>query len=165
LTPLILPLTSPPYSLSHSEAGLFGIAGAAGAIAARKAGRWADSGYAQHATFAGLAFMLLGWLPAAFLPVSLWGVALALLMMDFGLQAVHVANQALIYRSKPEAQSRLTAAYMLFYCAGSASGGIASTMVYDRVGWTGICLLGSASVLAAVFFWASTRRKHSHSGG
>src|SRR5581483_6436717 len=32
LTPLILPLTSPPYSLSHSQAGLFGIAGAAGAI-------------------------------------------------------------------------------------------------------------------------------------
>jgi len=76
--------------------------------------------------------------------------------MDFGLQAVHVANQTLIYRLRAQAQSRLTAAYMLFYSAGSASGGIASTLAYDRAGWIGVCLLGACAALMAIVLWVAT---------
>jgi hypothetical protein len=42
LAPLVLPLSAPPFSLSHTEIGLFGLAGAAG--------RWAPCGRAAGPT-------------------------------------------------------------------------------------------------------------------
>ena len=158
LTPLVLPLSAPPFLLSHTEIGLFGLAGAAGALGASRAGAWADRGLAQRVTLIGLALMLVAWLPIGLLQVSLLGPIVGVVIIDFGLQAVHVTNQAMIYAERPEAQSRLTAGYMIFYSIGSAGGSIASTLTYDRFGWTGVTLLGAAISTTALVFWAATRR-------
>lgn len=157
LTPLVLPLSASPYGLSHAAIGLFGLVAAAGAVAASAAGRWTDAGYGQRATLAGLLLMLAAWGPIALLPKSLVLLAAGLLMLDFGLQTVHVASQGLIYRLHPEAQSRLASAYMIFYSAGSAAGSSASTWVYAAHGWTGVCLLGASVGAAALAFWGATR--------
>ncbi|TWT13892.1 MFS transporter [Reyranella sp. CPCC 100927] len=157
LTPLVLPLSAPPLSLSHTEVGLFGLAGAAGALGASRAGSQSDRGLAQRTTGIGLALMLVAWLPIALLPYSLWVLAVGVIVIDFGLQSVHVANQSLIYRVRPEAQSRLTAGYMVFYSIGSATGSIGATMVYAEAGWTGVCVLGAAVSALALVYWALTR--------
>jgi predicted MFS family arabinose efflux permease len=159
MTPMALPLSAPPYELSTTQVGLFGLAGVIGALGASRAGRWADRGLAQRTTGIGLAVMLASWLPIALLPQSLWGLVIGVVAIDYGLQSVHVSNQSLIYRVRPEAQSRLTAAYMLCYSLGSASGAIASTVVYARAGWTGVCVLGALLSLAALVFWTSTKEK------
>jgi len=157
LTPLALPLSGAPWHLSTTQIGLFGLAGAAGALAASYAGRMSDRGHAQRTTGIGLAIMLGSWLPIALLPHSLWGLVVGVLAIDYGLQSVHVANQSLIYRVRPEAQSRLTAGYMIFYSLGCAIGSISSTLVYAWAGWTGVCVLGGAVSLGALIFWALTR--------
>jgi predicted MFS family arabinose efflux permease len=159
-TPMVLPLSAPPFSLSHTEVGLFGLAGAMGAIGAARAGRLADRGRAEHTTGVALAIMLVSWLPIALLPYSLWGLIVGVVAIDFGLQSVHVANQSLIYRVRPEARSRLTAGYMIFYSIGSATGSIASTLVYARAGWSGVCLLGAIISAFALVFWALTRHRY-----
>jgi predicted MFS family arabinose efflux permease len=156
-TPMVLPLSAPPFSLSHTEVGLFGLAGAMGAIGAARAGRLADRGRAEHTTGIALAIMLVSWLPIALLPYSLWGLIIGVVTIDFGLQSVHVANQSLIYRVRPEARSRLTAGYMIFYSIGCATGSIVSTLVYARAGWSGVCLLGAIISAIALVFWALTR--------
>jgi len=157
LTPLVLPLSAPPLSLSHTEVGLFGLAGAAGALGASRAGSQSDRGLAQRTTGIGLVIMLAAWLPIALLSWSLWALVIGVIAIDFGLQSVHVANQSLIYRVRPEAQSRLTAGYMIFYSIGSATGSIVSTLVYAHAGWMGVCLLGAAVSALALLFWALTR--------
>ncbi|CAN7602975.1 MFS transporter [Phenylobacterium sp. LjRoot219] len=157
LTPLVLPLSAPPYALSHAAIGGFGLVAAAGAVAAAAAGRWTDAGHGQRATFAGLLLMLVAWGAIASLPSSLGLLAVGLLMLDFGLQTVHVASQGLIYRVRPDAQGRLTAAYMVFYSAGSAAGSSTSTWVYAAHGWTGVSILGASVSAAAIVFWAVTR--------
>jgi predicted MFS family arabinose efflux permease len=159
LTPLVLPLSAPPYSLSHTAIGLFGLAGAAGALGAARAGRWTDRGHGERVTGIALALMLVSWLPIALLPHSILWLIAGVLILDFGLQAVHVTNQGLIYRVRPEAQSRLTAAYMVFYSIGSALGSSSSTVVYAHYGWTGVSLLGAAIAAAALVFWAVTLRR------
>jgi predicted MFS family arabinose efflux permease len=159
-TPMVLPLGAPPFSLSHTEIGLLGLAGAMGAIGAARAGRLADRGRAEHTTGVALAIMLVSWLPIALLPYSLWGLIVGVVAIDFGLQSVHVANQSLIYRVRPEARSRLTAGYMIFYSIGSATGSIASTLVYARAGWSGVCLLGAIISAFALVFWALTRHRY-----
>lgn len=157
LTPMVLPLTAPPFSLSHTQVGLFGLAGAAGALGAARAGRLADRGRAQRTTGIGLVVMLLSWALIALLPWSIWAMVIGVVTIDFGLQSVHVSNQSLIYRVRPEAQSRLTAGYMIFYSIGSATGSIASTMVYAHAGWNGVCIAGAIISGIALAFWALTR--------
>jgi len=156
LTPLVLPLSAPPYSLSHTMIGLFGLAGVAGALGAARAGCWTDRGLGQRVTGIALALMLVSWLPIALLPYSILWLVLGVVVLDFGLQAVHVTNQGLIYRVRPEAQSRLTAAYMVFYSIGSALGSSSSTAIYAYAGWTGVCLLGAGIAAVALLFWAFT---------
>jgi predicted MFS family arabinose efflux permease len=158
LTPLVLPLSAPPFSLSHTAIGLFGLAGAAGALGAARAGRWVDQGFGQRTTGVALALMLLAWLPISLLPQSILWLIAGVLVIDFGLQAVHVTNQGMIYRVRPEAQSRLTAVYMVFYSVGSAIGSSSSTMVYAHAGWNGVCLLGASISALTLAFWTVTLR-------
>jgi predicted MFS family arabinose efflux permease len=156
-TPLALPLSAPPFSLSYTEIGLFGLAGAAGALAAAKAGAWADQGRADSATLLALLTMILAWIPIALLPSSLIALLVGVVAIDFGLQATHVLNQALIFQIRPEARSRLAAAYMLFYSAGCAAGAAFATFVYARTGWNGVCVVGAMLSLCALVVWVATR--------
>lgn len=149
---LALPLSAPPYTLSHTAIG------ALGAFAAARAGHWADRGFGQPTSAAALALLLASWLPLAFMPMSLWALVLGIVLLDAGGQAIHVTNQSMIFRARPDAHSRLIAAYMLFYSVGSGLGAIASTAVYATHGWRGVCMLGAAVSAAALIFWAATAR-------
>lgn len=156
-TPLVLPLTREPFSLTRTEVGLFGLAGVAGAIGAAAAGRLADRGFVQRTTAVGLLLMIAAWLPIFLMQATLGFLALGALAISFGLQAVHVSNQSLIYMTRPDARSRLVAGYMTFYSIGSAVGAAVSTLVYARAGWPGVCLAGCAVSVAAMVFWWLTR--------
>jgi predicted MFS family arabinose efflux permease len=155
-TPMVLALRTPPHALTHTEVGLFGLAGVCGALGATRAGRWADRGRAERTSAIALALMLLSWPLSALLPHSLWGLVAGVLLLDFGLQAVHVSNQSLIYRLRPEARSRLAAAYMVCYSIGCAIGSIASTALYARAGWFGVCALGAGINAVALLWWLRT---------
>ncbi|MBT2337835.1 MULTISPECIES: MFS transporter [Pseudomonas] len=153
-TAMVLPLSAPPLSLSHTQIGLFGLAGVAGALAAAKAGRWADRGRGQRTTGIALALLTLSWLPTAFAPASLLALIVGVIVLDFAVQAVHVTNQSLILAARPDAHSRLVGAYMCFYSVGSAVGAAAATQVYAQWGWVAVCLLGALISAAALAWWA-----------
>jgi len=155
---LVLPLSAPPYGFTHTAIGAFGLAGAVGALAAARAGRWADQGYGQRTSGAALAALLLAWGPLSLMEWSLWALVAGIILLDLGGQALHVTNQSLIFRIQPEAHGRLVGLYMLFYAMGSGLGAIGTTAVYSRAGWQGVCLLGAAVSLAALLFWWMTRR-------
>ncbi|KUL46023.1 transporter [Streptomyces sp. NRRL F-4489] len=151
------PLSSPPWSLSHTAIGAFGLAGAAGAVAAGVAGRWNDRGYAQRTTGAGLALLTLSWIPLALTGQSLWALAAGAVLLDFAVQAVHVTNQTLIHAVRPDAGSRIIGGYMVFYSAGSSLGALGSSLAYATAGWPAVTALGATFSLAALLLWATTR--------
>lgn len=155
---LVLPLSAAPYRLSHTAIGAFGLVGALGAWAAARAGAWADRGYSQPVSALALALLLLAWWPLSLMDGSLWFLVLGIVLLDLGGQALHVTNQSLVLRSRPEAHSRLVGLYMLFYAVGSGLGSIATTVVYARHGWQGVCGLGAAVSAVALVFWAATRK-------
>jgi predicted MFS family arabinose efflux permease len=156
-TALVLPLSSAPLSLSHSQIGMFGLAGLAGAVAASYAGRFADRGFAQWTTGISLALLVFSWLPISFLASSRLALVAGVILLDLAVQAVHVTNQSLIFAVHPEAQSRLVGGYMVFYSIGSALGSITSTTIYAAAGWHGVCLSGAGYGGVAFIFWAVTR--------
>lgn len=157
-TSMVLPLSAEPLALSHTQIGLFGLAGIAGALAASRAGRWADRGLGQRVTGLSLLLLTLSWLPTAFMHTSLSSVVIGVILLDFAVQAVHVTNQSLIFAARPDAQSRLVAAYMCFYSLGSALGAGAATYVYAQWGWGAVCVLGASISGVALLFWSVTVR-------
>jgi len=156
---LVLPLSAPPYNFSHTLIGAFGLAGVVGALAAARAGQWADRGYARRTSGLALLMLLLAWWPLSLMEVSLWALVMGIVLLDLGGQALHVTNQSLIFRTRPDAHSRLVGLYMMFYAVGSGLGAISTTFTYARFGWQGVCLLGaSVSLLALVFWWVTQRQ-------
>ncbi|MEC0240249.1 MFS transporter [Paenibacillus dokdonensis] len=159
-TSLVLPLSAPPLSLSHTAIGAFGLAGVTGALAAARAGRLADRGLGQRTTGVALIMLLISWLPISYTNHSLLALIVGIVLLDLAVQAVHVTNQSMIFTVRPEARSRLTAGYMIFYSIGSATGSIASTSIYEHLGWNGVCLLGAIVSTVALLFWSLTRHLH-----
>ena len=159
---LVLPLSAPPFNFSHTAIGAFGLAGAVGALAAGRAGRWADRGYAQRTSAAALSILLLAWWPLSLMDRSLGILLIGIILLDLGGQALHVTNQSMIFRIRPEAHSRLVGLYMLFYAAGSGLGALGTTMTYAFAGWPGVCLLGASVSLLALVFWWLTRVSYHH---
>nr|WP_285863937.1 MFS transporter [Pseudomonas sp. BGr12]MDL2422628.1 MFS transporter [Pseudomonas sp. BGr12] len=161
-TSMVLPLSAPPLSLSHTQVGLFGLAGVAGALAAARAGRLADQGHAQRTTGVALALLTLSWLPTAFGAQSLLAMVVGVVLLDFAVQAVHVTNQSLIFAARPDAQSRLVGAYMGFYSVGSGLGAVAATCTYAQWGWTAVCVLGASLSAVALLIWGDQVRSGRH---
>lgn len=155
-TALVLPLSSTPYSFSHTTIGTFGLVGVVGAIAALRAGYWADIGYGQWVTGLALCLLLFSWLPLGFTNHSLWLLVIGIVFLDLAGQAIHVTNQTMIFNTQPEAQSRLVGCYMLFYAIGSGIGSISTTTIYAIAGWTGVCWLGAIVSFSALVFWLCT---------
>ncbi|SCF74201.1 MFS transporter [Streptomyces sp. Ncost-T10-10d] len=159
-----LPLSEPPLSLSHTAIGAFGLAGAAGALAAAPAGRLHDRGLAGWTTGVALALLTASWLPLALTRQSLTALAIGAITLDLAVQAVHVTSQSLIYAVRPDAGSRLIGGYMVFYSVGSATGAVASTTVYAMAGWGAVCVLGAAISAVALLVWAATRNDRPAAG-
>lgn len=154
---LVLPLSSPPFGFSHTEIGALGLVGVIGALAAGRAGKWADRGYGQRTSAAALVMLLIAWWPLSLMAWSPAALLVGIVLLDLGGQALHVTNQSMIFRTRPEAHSRLVGLYMLFYALGSGLGAVSTTAVYARGGWQGVCLLGASVSLLALLFWLITR--------
>ncbi|WP_284725407.1 MFS transporter [Bacillus aerius] len=157
-TSLVLPLSTTPYNLSHTAIGAFGLAGVAGALGAARAGSLADRGLGQLTTCIALVLLLFSWCFIFFTEYSLILLIVGIVILDLSVQAVHVTNQSMIFMVRPEARSRLTAAYMIFYSLGSALGSIVSTNIYANAGWNGVCLFGASISALALLYWMITYR-------
>ncbi|HZU80962.1 MAG TPA: MFS transporter [Acidimicrobiales bacterium] len=144
------------YHYGTAVIGLFGLIGAAGALAASVAGRLSDRGLSNRSTALTTLLLVASW-------ALLWDgssdlalFVVGIVVLDVGAQGLHITNQGEIYRLRPEARSRLTAAYMVLYFVGGAIGSVSSAVVYGAVGWSGVCAVGAAFALAAFALWAFT---------
>lgn len=153
-------LAAPPFNYSEGLIGLFGLAGAAGALGARPAGGLADKGKSHMTTTAGLVLLLLSWAAIWYGHVSVLALIVGILVLDLTVQGVHITNQTVIYRVKPEARNRLTAGYMTSYFIGGAAGSLISASAWQHAGWTGVCAIGAImAVLNLLVWWRGYHRQ------
>ncbi|WP_412174821.1 MFS transporter [Enterobacter sp. K16B] len=153
-------LAAPPFNYSEGVIGLFGLAGAAGALGARPAGGLADKGKSHLTTSAGLILLLLSWAAIWYGHVSVLALIVGILVLDLTVQGVHITNQTVIYRVKPEARNRLTAGYMTSYFIGGAAGSLISASAWQHAGWSGVCGIGAiVAALNLVVWWRGYHRQ------
>jgi len=69
---------------------------------------------------------------------------MGVLLLDLGVQAAQISNQARIYTLQPEARSRINTVYMVVYFIGGAAGSALSAMAWTRYGWLGVSITGLA---------------------
>ncbi|CZY90942.1 MFS transporter [Enterobacter hormaechei] len=146
-------LAAPPFNYSEGVIGLFGLAGAAGALGARPAGGLADKGKSHMTTSAGLVLLLLSWAAIWYGHVSVLALIVGILVLDLTVQGVHITNQTVIYRVKPDARNRLTAGYMTSYFIGGAAGPLISASAWQHAGWTGVCAIGAIVATINLLVW------------
>lgn len=146
-------MLSEHYHMGSAVAGAFGIAGAAGALAAPLAGHLADKVGGEKVTQLGallvtLSFALMFLLPV--LPVQgQWIlIALSAVGFDLGLQSSLVAHQNLVYNLEPQARGRLNALLFTLVFIGMALGSVLGTQVYALANWQGV--VGLATVSGAI---------------
>ncbi len=153
-------LASPPFNYSEGMIGLFGLAGAAGALGARPAGGLADKGKSHLTTTIGLVMLLLSWAAIWYGHVSVLALIVGILVLDLTVQGVHITNQTVIYRVKPDARNRLTAGYMTSYFIGGAAGSLISASAWQHAGWAGVCAVGAVmAVLNLLVWWRGYHRQ------
>ena len=153
-------LAAPPFNYSEGVIGLFGLAGAAGALGARPAGGLADKGKSHLTTSAGLVLLLLSWAAIWYGHISVLALIVGILVLDLTVQGVHITNQTVIYRVKPEARNRLTAGYMTSYFIGGAAGSLVSASAWQHAGWSGVCAIGAiVATLNLVVWWRGYHRQ------
>ena len=152
-TPLAFLLSNDPYHYSDFIIGLFGIAGAAGALGSPIVGKLSDKGKGWLATTIGLCLLLLSWLPLSFAQYSIIALILGVVILDFSVQVTHVSNMSAIYQIRPEARSRMNTGYMVCYFIGGMLGSVGSTYLFSHYGWIAIVLSGTILGLMGIICW------------
>lgn len=148
-------MLSERFHLDSAVAGAFGLAGAAGALAAPLAGSVADRIGPARVTQYGAALVMLSFalmflLPLLPMPVQLGVIILSTIGFDLGVQATLVAHQTLIYSLAPEARSRLNALLFTVVFIGMATGAALGSMALAHGGWSGVVALATGSAALAL---------------
>ncbi|MBX3193349.1 MAG: MFS transporter [Labilithrix sp.] len=146
---LAIVLSKEPFVLGSTVAGAFGLAGAAGALAAPVAGTLADRRSPEAVLRAGALLVFGSFLAMALAPRSLAVLIVATVVFDLGVQASLIAHQTIVYGLDPTARSRLNAVLVSTMFAGMAIGSAIATRIVERWGLVGVGALGAAAAAAA----------------
>jgi predicted MFS family arabinose efflux permease len=138
---LSLYLESPAFGLHSDSVGMFGLLGAAAAVAAPLAGRLVDRKGPQVTLRFALALTVAAWLFMVFAQ-GIIGVVVGIILIDLGASATDVSNRTILFRLHPDIRTRLMAVYSIgmFFSAGILS--LLTTILWAHAGWLGVCLLG-----------------------
>lgn len=152
---LAVMLHGAPYHLGSAAAGAFGLAGAAGALAAPLAGRHADRRGPHAVSRLGAALTALSFAVMALLPLlspqsGLWLLAASTIGFDLGIQVALIAHQSIVYGIDPAARSRLNAVLMVSVFIGMAAGGALGSLALANWGWLGVTVVATMAASGAL---------------
>jgi predicted MFS family arabinose efflux permease len=159
---LALLLEGPPFGLGSTVAGLFGLVGVAGILAAPLAGRIADRRGPQ-----GVIGLSIALVAASFVLFAAWptiaGLIVGVVLVDLGAQASMISNQSIIYGLSGPARGRINTVFMtgmfLGGALGSAGAGVAWGLGGGGIaGWRAVCALCLVLALAAGAIHVSAMR-------
>lgn len=152
---LAVMLHAAPFHLGSSAAGAFGLAGAAGALAAPIAGKLSDRGGPEPVTRLGAGVVVVAFLammsgPLLTPPAQLVLLALGALAFDLGAQAALIAHQTIVYGIDPGARSRLNAVLLAGMFLGMATGAALGGLLLAAWGWQAVTALAALAGLGAL---------------
>lgn len=152
-TTMVLFLANPPFSFQTLQIGLFGIAGAAGALVAPLVGKLSSSQNSRKNIVIGLALQLISVAAFYFTKSHLYLFIAGIILIDIGQQAIHVTNQTRIYALIPEARNRLNTIFMSLSFVGASVGSAFGLWLWDKGQWPLFCLGTALIVILNIFIY------------
>ncbi|MCW2120403.1 MFS transporter [Flavobacterium sp. 7A] len=141
-TTMVLLLSGSPFHYNSATIGLFGIVGASGALAAPLLGKLSDRGGSRVAVGYGCLFIAISFVVFYFSSTNVYGVICGIVLIDIGLQSVHISNQTRVYSILPEARNRMNTVFMSFSFLGTAVGTAFGLFMWQFGGWQAVSLGG-----------------------
>ncbi|WP_413511912.1 MFS transporter [Myroides odoratus] len=160
-TTMVLLLHNQPFGYDSAWIGSFGLIGACGAFAAPLVGKIGGAGGAQKLILYGIGMTFLSFVVFALSSTSIVGIIIGIILIDLGLQTIHVSNQTRIYSLLPEARNRLNTVYMSFSFLGTAFGSAFGLYLWKYLGWVGVCLGGMVLAFLSFLIYLRTKKKNS----
>ncbi|MDB2685660.1 MFS transporter [Mariniblastus sp.] len=144
------------FGYGSSVAGLFGLLGIGGALAAVQVGKLNDRMGKRKLIIAAIAVMIASWIVFLFSAESIIGIVVGVILIDLGQQALHITNQNIIFAKNPDARNRINTVYMVSFFLGGAGGTILGAIAWEHFQWVGVSVFGlalsAATMLAHLFF-------------
>jgi predicted MFS family arabinose efflux permease len=150
-------LTGPAFGYPAVGVGLFALVGAAGALVAPVAGRWADRGLGRPMTGAALLVGSGSALLAGLGGHNIVLLALGAILLDLAVQTTLILGQQVVYQLDPSARARLNSVFIATFFAGGALGSQLGTVAYHAGGWWAVALLAAALPLLPLLHWLTDR--------
>jgi len=130
------------FNYGSGIAGMFGILGIGGALAATWAGKLSDKMNKNRLITIATLVMVLAWGVFEFSGNSIIGLVIGVIFIDMGLQSLHITNQNIIFSKNPEARNRINTIYMVGYFIGGALGTTTGAYAWQWFKWSGVASLG-----------------------
>jgi predicted MFS family arabinose efflux permease len=147
------------FNLGSDVAGLFGLVGAFGALAVGAMGRLSDKMDPYHLSSFTLALVVVSFIVFAFSGHSMVGLVIGVILLDMGVQATHISNQAIIFAIDPAARNRINTVYMVTYFIGGALGTFVATQFWYLYQWNGVCIMSLLISVIALVMHLLNRKK------
>lgn len=141
-TTIVFLLEGAPFHMGSDVAGAMGLVGIAGAIVASYVGKLSDRVSKNKLIMMGILIVLLSWVVLGFSGKSMVGLIIGAFLLDWGVQSVHITNQAIIFQGNPTARNRINTVYMVWYFIGGSLGTLVGGAIWFYTGWLGTALSG-----------------------
>jgi predicted MFS family arabinose efflux permease len=156
-TLLALRLAGQPFHAGPDVAGLFGIVGAVGVLAAPITGGLADRIGPRRVVLAGAGLCALAWVIFA-VSASIPAMVVGVIVLDLAAQSSLVSNQAIVYGLRPEARSRLNTLLMGSMFLGGSAGSAIGMLAWSHGGWPLVSAAGLGFAALAGLCQITARR-------
>ncbi|WP_061776342.1 MFS transporter [Levilactobacillus senmaizukei] len=138
------------YHLGSSVAGLLGLLGIAGVLAAPIIGNLVDQRSPRLTVGLGMVFSGLAF--GIFWVLGHWllGLIVGIVLLDLGTQFSQVSCQAIVQSLNKQASSRNNSVFMFSYFLGGSLGTLSATWAWSHAGWPGVCTVAVGFLLLAI---------------
>lgn len=150
-TTLTFRLEQAPFFQGSDVAGSLGLVGIVGALAASVTGSVSGKVNKNKIILIASLLMLLSWGIFGFSGNTYIGLIAGIILLDMGLQGMHVTNQTIVFSTHPEASNRLNTVYMVSYFIGGSVGTFLGGIAWQYYGWNGVVGVGGLLVLLCLF--------------
>ncbi|PVW12625.1 MFS transporter [Marixanthomonas spongiae] len=130
------------FGYGSGVTGAFGLLGIAGALAATIVGKMSDKLSKNKIIIWSVLLLIVSWGIFLFSAHSIIGLVIGVILVDLGLQALHITNQNIIFSKNPEARNRVNTIYMVGFFTGGALGTTLGAYAWEQYNWIGVSVLG-----------------------
>ncbi|MCZ2085474.1 MAG: MFS transporter [Flavobacteriales bacterium] len=130
------------FGYGSAVAGGFGLFGIAGALGATVVGKLNNRVKKSKLIIFGAILIIVSWVIFLVSPHSIIGLIIGVILIDLGVQGVHITNQNIVFSKNTEARNRVNTIYMVGFFIGGAAGTSFGSLAWNYFGWTGVSVVG-----------------------